>query len=95
MIIISPVITEKSMNDVSKGRYTFRVDNKANKNEIKKEVEKRFTVNVTNISTVTIKGRTARRGSRRNEVKLQPFKKAVVTLKAGQKIGMFESGGEK
>lgn len=93
-VLISPIITEKSMNDVSKNRYTFKVSKDANKGEIKKQVEKKFNVNVTDISTVIVKGRKSRSGTRRVEVSLPHFKKAIVTLKAGQKIGMFEVGGQ-
>ena len=90
--ILSPLISEKSMNDVGKNRFTFRVTIAANKNSIKKEIEKRFKVNVVKISTINTKGRSVRAGIRRVEKIKQPFKKAIVTLKAGQKIGLFESG---
>jgi len=91
-VLISPVISEKSMNEVARDRFTFRVDSNANKIAVKKEIEKRFDVNVLNISTVIIKGRKVRVGTRRSEKTLSPFKKAIVTLKKGQKIPMFETG---
>lgn len=90
--IISPIITEKSMIDAGKGKFTFRVDKDANKFEIKKAVEKKFKVHVTNISTNTLKGKSVRTGMRRTEKKLSPLKKAVITLKKGEKIGLFELG---
>jgi large subunit ribosomal protein L23 len=93
--ILSPLISEKSMHDASIGKFTFRVDPKADKYTIKKEVEKRFKVNVTKISTITIKGRSVRAGIKRNEIFKQPFKKAIVTLKTGQTIGLFDTGGKK
>jgi large subunit ribosomal protein L23 len=91
-VLISPVISEKSMNDVANDRFTFRVDTKANKYQVKKEIEKRFGVNVLNVSTIVIKGRKIKVGARRSEKILSPFKKAIVTLKKGQKIPMFETG---
>lgn len=93
-VIISPLITEKSMQDAGNSKFTFKVFKGANKTEIKKEVEKRFSVSVVNISTSILKGKTMRVGARRTGKKLSPWKKAIVTLKKGEKIGMFELGGE-
>lgn len=94
-IIIAPVITEKSMKDAGKGKFSFRVERAANKNEIKKEVEKRFSVNITHISTNILKGKKKRSGARRAEKEVSNTKKAIVTVKKGQKIGLFELGGDK
>ena len=91
-VIIAPVISEKSMSDVAKGKFTFRVARAADKLSIKKEVEEKFKVNVLSVSTVTTKGRTKRTGTRRIEVSVQPFKKAIVKLKEGQKIAIFDTG---
>jgi len=91
-VLISPIITEKSMNDVANDKFTFKVDSTANKYAVKKEIEKRFGVNVLNVSTIIIKGRKIKVGARRSEKTLSPFKKAIVTLKKGQKIPMFETG---
>lgn len=93
-IILSPLISEKSMSDVAKNRYTFKVGIKANKYAIKKAIEDKFKVNITNISTITTKGRSVRGGARRTEILKQPFKKAIVTLKVGQKISLFEQGAK-
>lgn len=94
-ILISPLITEKSMMDAGNGKFTFRVYRYANKNEIKKEVEKSFSVNVTHISTSILKGKSVRVGARRTEKELSDTKKAVITLRKGEKIGLFELGGDK
>ncbi len=94
-VIISPLITEKSMNDATRGKYAFVVEKKSNKKEIKKAIEKNFSVSVVGLSTNIVKGRTGRVGQRRIERKLSDFKKAIVTLKAGDKIGLFELGEEK
>ncbi len=90
-IILSPLITEKSMLDANNGKFTFKVAVEANKNDIRREVEKRFKVNVLKISTITIKGRSVRAGVRRVEVKRAAFKKAIVKLAKDQKIGLFET----
>ena len=93
-IIISPLITEKSMADAANGKFTFKVAKDSNKNEIKKEIEKKFNVNIVGISTNILKGKSVRVGAKRSEKKLSPWKKAIVTVKKGEKIGLFELGGE-
>ncbi len=93
-LIVTPVISEKSMDNAAKGRYTFRVDVKATKHEVKKVVEEKFKVNVLKISTVIVKGRKVRAGVRRTEILQSPFKKAVATVKQGQKIAIFDSGAK-
>jgi large subunit ribosomal protein L23 len=92
--ILGPIISEKSMNEATKGKFTFKVAGQATKNDIRKEVEEKFKVNVIRIATIKIKGRSLRAGARRTEITLTPFKKAVVTLKAGQKIAIFDIGGK-
>lgn len=94
-VIISPLITEKSMMEAARGKFTFKVNKDSNKNEIKKAVEKNFSVNVVGISTNIIKGKTQRVGIRRSEKKVSDWKKAIVTLKSGEKIGLFELGDTK
>jgi large subunit ribosomal protein L23 len=89
-VIIKPVITEKSMKDAAKGRFTFIVGINATKTLIKEAVEKRFNVHVVGTTTVVVKGKTIRVGKRRAEKALQPNKKAIVALKTGEKIGLFE-----
>ncbi len=92
--LIGPVISEKSMNEAARGRYTFKVSNKATKEGIKKEVEKRFKVNVLKVSTIRIKGRSVKVGQRMLEFSQSPFKKAVVLVKEGQKISIFDAGAK-
>lgn len=91
-IIIAPIVSEKSMSDVSRNRYAFKVDSKANKNEIRKEIARKFKVDVLKISTITIKGRKFKSGAKRVETLRNPFKKAIVTVKEGQKISIFDQG---
>jgi large subunit ribosomal protein L23 len=90
-IIIAPIISEKSMADAAKSKFTFRVSRRADKLSIKKEVEEKFKVNVLSVATITTKGRSTRTGTRRVEVTKQPMKKAIVTLKTGQKIALFDT----
>ncbi|NLJ72228.1 MAG: 50S ribosomal protein L23 [Syntrophomonadaceae bacterium] len=87
-IIIKPVITEKSMDLLADNKYTFIVDKKANKTEIKNAIENIFKVNVLKVSTMNMPGKTKRMG--RFEGKTPSRKKAIVTLKPGHKIRIFE-----
>jgi len=87
-IIIRPVVTEKSMNLLADNKYTFIVDKKANKTEIKNAIENIFNVRVENVNTMIVKGKPKRMG--RYEGKRPDRKKAIVTLKPGQKIRLFE-----
>lgn len=93
-IILEPIISEKSLNDVSKSRFTFKVGRDANKNQIRKAIEEKFKVNVLKISTISLKGKEKqiRTRTKVEKVAKKSFKKAVVTLKEGQKIAIFESG---
>jgi large subunit ribosomal protein L23 len=94
-VILGPIISEKSMSEASLGRYTFKVANDAGKYDIKKAVEEKFKVNVTKITTVLVKGRGKRQGTRRVDVVQTPYKKALVTVKEGQKIAIFDQGTAK
>ena len=93
--VLIPIISEKSMQDAGIGKFTFKSPTFVNKGEAKKTIEKRFEVNVIDISTTTVKGKTMRVGERRSEVKKSPWKKITVRLKEGQKIGLFELGEKK
>ncbi|MDQ2680657.1 MAG: 50S ribosomal protein L23 [Candidatus Eremiobacteraeota bacterium] len=91
-IIISPRITEKAMASALSHQYSFVVHPQATKTQIRYAVEEIFKVNVTKINTVNVAGKTrnfARRGAKTSG-KTSDWKKAVVTLKPGQKI---ELGG--
>ena len=77
-IIIAPVITEKSNDQMQMGKYTFEVNKKATKVEIAKAVEKLFNVKVLNVNTMTVKGKTKR--VRYVEGKTSDWKKAIVTI---------------
>ncbi len=89
-VIIAPIISEKSTKGIQDGKFTFKVAKTATKREIKRAIERQFKVNVLKVKTSIVKGRTSRVGARRMEVAQSSFKKAIVTLKKGQKIDIFE-----
>lgn len=93
-VIISPIITEKAMKASESGKYSFIVALMATKTTIKQAVENMFKVNVVSIQTNIVKGRQKRTGTRRIEVTAEPWKKAMVQVKKGEKIGIFEPGSE-
>ncbi len=88
-IVLRPVITEKSVNLAqNENKYTFYVDKNANKIEIKRAIEELFNVKVLAVNTMIVKGKKKRVG---RSVGLTPErKKAIVTLRPGDKIPMFE-----
>ncbi|MGB9802961.1 50S ribosomal protein L23 [Desulfofundulus sp.] len=87
-ILKRPVVTEKSMSLLADNKYTFIVDPRANKVEIKKAVEELFKVKVEKVNTMRVKGKAKRV---RNIVGRRPdVKKAIVTLRKGDKIELFE-----
>jgi large subunit ribosomal protein L23 len=94
-VIIAPVITEKSMKDANLGRYTFKVLLSANKPLIKQVVQEKFKVKVLKIMVSIVKGKTDRRGVKREEFVKSSWKKATVQLAKDQKIGLFDVGGQK
>lgn len=93
-IIIRPIITEKTMKEAKNGKCSFEVLKEADKVRIKNAVEKKFSVQVTGVTTLIVKGKTKRIGKRRVETVRTSWKKAVVTLKKGQKIDMFDVSQE-
>jgi large subunit ribosomal protein L23 len=89
LIIERPLLTEKSMDQSHDGKYTFRVQKTANKIEIADAVERIFKVNVVKVNTMNVKGKKRRVG-RFAEGRTTDWKKAIVTVQAGQQITMFE-----
>jgi large subunit ribosomal protein L23 len=91
-IILRPVISEKSMDETQRGKYTFRVHADANKHQVKAAIEELFKVDVVtiNVSTLKPKEKSRNRGRARIEGWTSKWKRAVVTLAAGQKIEFFE-----
>ena len=92
-VIVAPLITEKSMSRTLEQQYAFEVNPRATKTQIRHAVQEIFKVTVTKVNTVNVGGKQknfARRGVRTSG-KQPDWKKAIVTLKPGQKI---ELGGQ-
>ncbi|HIZ55735.1 MAG TPA: 50S ribosomal protein L23 [Firmicutes bacterium] len=88
-VIVKPIITERSMDNMQQKKYTFRVAKDANKIEIAKAVEDLFGVNVKKVHTMSVKGRFVRQGM--NGGYKSDWKKAIVTLTEESKgIEFFE-----
>ena len=84
--IISPNITEKATSLSEFNKIVFKVNKNANKNSIKKNIEKIFKVNVVKVNTINLKGKTKFvRGKKSTK---SGYKKAIVTLKKGQMIDL-------
>jgi large subunit ribosomal protein L23 len=89
-VLRRPVVTEKSMTVVEEGnRYTFEVDMRANKLQVKEAVELAFDVTVTDVNVVVMPVKTSRRG-KRVTIRKPKWKKAVVALAPGNSIQLFE-----
>jgi large subunit ribosomal protein L23 len=87
-VIFKPVLSEKAVQAIAEGKYSFYVHPQANRVQIREAIEKVFEVDVTKINLVNVKGKVKRLGrfaGRRPE-----RKKAIVTLKAGQRIEQLE-----
>ena len=91
-IVLRPVISEKSMDETQRGKYTFAVHDDANKLQIKAAVEELFKVSVLQVNVLTTKSKEKRRGLGRQRTKgfTSPWRKAVVTVAPGDKIEFFE-----
>jgi len=88
-VLVSPILSEKSITlKDTQNRYTFRVNPKSNKIEIKKAVEALFKVKVTAVRTANYTGKLHKVG--RHEGYRSDWKKAIVTVKAGQKIDVAD-----
>ncbi|MBM3933681.1 MAG: 50S ribosomal protein L23 [SAR202 cluster bacterium] len=87
-ILKRPIITEKSTLLQEQGRYAFEVASHATKLDIESAVEKAFNVKVVKVNTVTMRGKAKRFGPKIRYAK--SWKKAIVTLKQGDKITLFE-----
>ena len=82
------------MHMTGSGWYTFRVDMSADKNTIRKEIEKLYSVNVVSIRSGLMPGKSQRVGRKGKTVQKSDWKKAYVRLKTGQTIDAFQIGGQ-
>ncbi len=87
-VLRRPLVTEKGTSLQTQNKYAFEVSNEANKLQVKQAVEKAFKVSVTGVNIITVRGKEKRVG--RKQIAKSPWKKALVTLKSGDKIQIFE-----
>jgi large subunit ribosomal protein L23 len=89
-VIIRPVVSEKSYAGLDQNSYTFLVDPRSNKTEIKEAVQEIWNVRVTSVNTLNRPGKSKRRGYTVGRTSSQ--KRAIVTLAEGDSIEIFETG---
>jgi large subunit ribosomal protein L23 len=87
-VLRRPLVTEKNTALQAQGKYVFEVDRDANKEQVKQAVEKAFKVTVTAVNIMKVRGQERKVG--RRVVVGTPWKKAIVSLKPGDKIQIFE-----
>ncbi len=90
-MIIKPVFTEKSYAATALDRFTFKVDKRATKTEIKNEIKKLYGVTVVSVNTARAKSQSVRSAKIGKYITTPGFKKAIVRLKSGQKIALFNT----
>ncbi len=90
-VILAPIVSEKSYSLLDQNSYTFKVHPDANKTEIRQAVEAIFNVEVTNVNTLNRKGKRKRNRRQATFGTRPDTKRAIVTLKAGDRIDLFES----
>lgn len=93
-VILGPVISEKSIGNTAINRYTFYINKNATKNEVSLAVEKQYKVDVLDVKVINIRGKKVQFGKKRIKGKRNDKRKAIVTIKAGQKIEIFDLGQE-
>jgi len=87
-VIVRPVISEKSYAQIDQNKYTFEVAPTAKKEEIRQAIEEIFKVHVTAVNTIKMRGKRKRQGW--TSGRTRDWKKAIVTLREGDRIEMFE-----
>ena len=88
-VIKRPIDTEKTRYQAEDGKYTFEVDRRANKHQVKEAVEQIFDVEVLSVNTINMPVKRGRYG-RRMVTRKPAWKKAIVTLAPGERIDIFE-----
>jgi large subunit ribosomal protein L23 len=86
-VIVSPVVSEDAMNKTTQGKYVFKINPKANKNQVSEAVGVLYGVDVVKVNIMNYKQKNHR--FRMTKGKKNGFKKAVVTIKSGQEIQLF------
>lgn len=87
-IIVEPVVSEKSYALMADNKYTFRVDGRAHKTQIRRAVEEVFSVSVVEVRTIKVRSKPKRRGIHNGRTR--SWKKAIVKLAPGDRIELFE-----
>ena len=87
-VILEPVVSEKSYALMADGKYTFRVDERAHKTQIREAVQEIFDVGVIEVRTIKVRSKPKRRGLHRGTTR--SWKKAIVQLAPGDRIELFE-----
>ncbi len=87
-IIVEPVVSEKSYALMADSKYTFRVDDRAHKTQIRRAVEEVFGVTVVEVRTLKVRSKPKRRGI--HSGRTRSWKKAIVKLAPGDRIELFE-----
>src|SRR5438270_6414058 len=90
IVILRPLINEKSMALTKTGLYTFEVARTVSKQQIEQLVKNKFGVEVMSVKTLNITGKERTQASRKGYFTTRPIKKAIVQVKKGQKIALFE-----
>jgi len=90
-ILLRPIITEKTTSLGSKNCVVFEVSTSANKYQIKSQVESNFNVTVIRVNTSIVPGKTKRVGRSKKTTRSTAWKKAIVQLKSGDKIDLFDT----
>jgi large subunit ribosomal protein L23 len=89
-VLIRPVISEKSYALIAEGKYTFRVNDRAHKTQVAQAVEEVFGVSVAAVRTSKVRAKPKRRGLTKG--RSRAWKKAIVQLRPGERIELFEGG---
>lgn len=95
MIIKRPLVTEKAIAAQSIGKYSFIVDQKANKNQVASEFKSLFGINPLKVNLFNLKGKVKTNWKTRSPIVHQNRKKAVITIKKDQKIDLLTLKNEK
>ena len=90
-ILIKPILTEKATSSNDKGKFSFIVDRRANKVQVKKAVEKTYDVNVVSVNTINVLGKSVSKFTKTGIVsgRKPSYKKAIVQLKEGEVIDFY------
>ncbi|OGE64097.1 50S ribosomal protein L23 [Candidatus Daviesbacteria bacterium RIFCSPLOWO2_02_FULL_36_8] len=94
IILRRPIITEKSMKLAESGLYVFEIDKLATKLQVAKIVADKFKVKVLSVKVLNVKGKVKSQKRVRKSYQVQGFKKAMVQVKKGDKIAIFETPKE-